>query len=103
MKKIDKVSAKRLEVFGAVEDRPGFVYAWVWYDVRKLRRLDDEEVREILFKKTLMLYPFAIIERQVSRVKAYGRTHFGIRDFAVIEVVLPLSPGLHLKKVSEEE
>ena len=87
-KKIDKLRAIDLTVFDKSEYdmHPAVLY----YDVRKLKRLSDDELTELIFEKTLKLYPFAIIDKRISRFKS--------KRTAVIEMWLPLSPALRITK-----
>ena len=86
-KKIDKVRAEELAV--CIEDprHPGVYVAQLWYDVRKLRRIKYDDLVEILFEKTLRLYPFAVIDKDISYLVASHR--------ACVLLHLPLYPGRH--------
>ena len=92
--KIDKIRAMDLIVFGNSMTSNGTYYAILNYDVGKLKRLSDDDLTELLFKKTLMLYPFAVIEKKATR--------FG-PNIAQISMLLPLAPGLRTKEVPEGE
>ena len=90
-KKIDKVRAIDIQISGPTLGEPGRFEAIVRYDVKKLRRTSDDELVDILFEKTMQLYPFAIISSCVNR---YRPTHT-----ATIMMHLPLSPYLKVKEV----
>ena len=93
MKKIDKIRALR---FVALEqNQDGRVVGLVQYDVKKLRRVQDDALKELLIEKTLRLYPFAIIGGEMSRFRAWGR--------AELLVCLPLSPSLRVSPVKTND
>ena len=94
-KAINKVRALELVAFNTVRDCPGTVYALVYYDVKKLRRLKHDELTEILFEKTLKLYPFAIVDKNINRFNAMG--------VAAVPVWLPLSPNVRLSETPNSE
>lgn len=90
MKKIDKLRAIDLAVFDSQPTLDGTYSAVLYYDVRKLKRLSDDELSSLIFNKTLKLYPFAVINSDANRFKS-KRTAF-------IEMYLPLSPALRVTK-----
>lgn len=92
-KKIDKVRAAELEVCSDSKAQNGMFYAQLWYDVRKLRRIKYDDLAEILFEKTLQLYPFAIVDKNISYLIASRR--------AMVQLILPLYPGLRITKDTE--
>lgn len=83
---IDKIVAKELIPIGYSAHQPDTLIARIRYDVRKLRRLSDDELSILLFEKTLRLYPFAIVDPTTMR-RYSKRT-------ANMQVGLPLSPEL---------
>lgn len=93
MKKIDKIRAIDLLVFGQDSAKPEMFFAHIRYDVSKLRRVSDEKLTAILFEKTLKLYPFAVINKEAKRFKS--------KRTAVMELWLPLSSKLRITKVIE--
>lgn len=95
MKKIDKVRAVELIPIAHAEENKNLVFATLEYDVRKLRRLDESELTEILFEKTLKLYPFAIVEKRLAWLKASG--------VAIVQMWIPVAPGMRIKVASEGE
>ena len=94
MKKIDKIRAIKFEA--ATQLHEGTVYGYVHYDISKLRFVKYEDLRELLFEKTLQLYPFAIVDRVVHYEDPYCKT-------ASMPVFLPLSPSLRLASEPEGE
>lgn len=93
-KKIDKVRAEELAVCREDQLHPGVYVAQLWYDVRKLRRIKYDDLVEILFEKTLQLYPFAVIDKNISYLVASRR--------ACVLLHLPLYPGMHITKVTKD-
>ena len=91
----DKAIPLALEVLAEEPRTPGMFLACVKYDIKKLRRVGVEDLTEMLFEKTLNLYPFAIINKKVMIFKA--------KHLAIIDVMLPLSPGMRITKVKEGE
>ena len=92
---IDKVRAIDLMVYESSRRADGIYYAVLYYDVRKLKRLSDDDLTEILFEKTLKLYPFAVINKCATRFKS--------KRTAIIEMHLPLNPDMRITKVPEGE
>lgn len=90
MKKIDKLRAIDLAVFDSHPTLDGTYLAVLYYDVRKLKRLSDDELSSLIFNKTLKLYPFAVINPDANR--------FNSKRTAFIEMYLPLSPALRVTK-----
>ena len=90
MKKIDKLRAIDLAVFDNYPTLDGTYLAVLYYDVRKLKRLSDDELSSLIFNKTLKLYPFAVINSDANRFKS--------KRTACIEMYLPLSPALRVTK-----
>ena len=90
MKKIDKVRAVALVPISVAEENKHMVLARLEYDVRKLRRLDEATLTEILFEKTLKLYPFAIVEKRLAWLMSHGS--------AAVQMWLPIAPGMLITK-----
>lgn len=93
-KKIDKLRALELVTSAQAGGRPGWHIAYACYDAKKLKHLNDSELTELVFEKTLKLYPFAIIEKRITRFTASG----GV----CMQMLLPLLPDLRTTKVQEE-
>lgn len=93
-KKLDKVRAEELEIYSEGELQHGMFYAHLWYDVKKLRRIKYDDLVEILFEKTLKLYPFAIVDKNISYLVASRR--------AMVPLILPLSPDLRITKTAND-
>lgn len=86
MKKTNKAIPLKLVPERYVGARPGVLLAHVVYDVKKLRRLNYEDLVEVLFEKTLRLYPFASVDKIIKYV--------GLdRKVAIIPVWMPLTKG----------
>lgn len=94
--KADKAIPLELVPVKYIDTRQTVLLAHIMYDVEKLRRVSHDELTEILFEKTIKLYPFASVDKIINYLDMARKT-------ALIPVWLHLSPGLHLKKVSEEE
>lgn len=88
MKKIDKIRA--VEFIPTFRAPDGTVYGEVVYDVRKLRRMPYADLRELLYEKTLRLYPFAIVDKILRWEDSYTEI------VACIPVGLPLSDILRV-------
>ena len=84
-KLIDKVRVVSLEP--VYKSNTGEILCRITYDVRKLRRMKLEMLESLLMEKTLNLYPFAIIHPGIG----CGVT----TDYAVMNIVVPLHPGMH--------
>ena len=92
-KPIDKVRAVDLTALEMSKTNDGMLLATIAYDVRKLRRMEDDDLTELLFEKTLKLYPFAIVDKRVSRLVASG--------VALMHLWLPLHPGMHTSPIQQ--
>ena len=84
-KPIDKVRAMSLTPWEKYGD--GSVLCLMEYDVRKIRRMKKDDIVDILFEKTLQLYPFAIVSRHAEISKELG--------VAYVRMRVPLHPGMH--------
>lgn len=93
MKKIDKIKAIKFQP--TFQTPRGDVYGYVEYDIKKIRRTGEDEMKALLFEKTLQLYPCSIIDDKVI-YEDFGRT-------AQYFITLPLSPWLRVSPVSEGE
>ena len=87
--KIDKISLIRFQAWKH-DAETGMVFAYAIYDVRKVWRLDYSELCDLIFEKTLQIYPFAIV---------IGKT-VGYADMtcktAQIAIAVPLSPNMRV-------
>ena len=94
-KYIDKIRAIELKPLHRVENRNDLFISSVEYDIKKLKRLSDDDVAALVFEKTLQLYPFAIVEKRgISRLKASG--------VSLVYLWLPLAAGIRLSGESGE-
>jgi hypothetical protein len=89
MKKIDK-KVEFIAFEPSAQDEEGNVYGVVTYNVRKLRRMKYTDLRELLYEKTLQIYPFAIVDKALYWDEPYTKY------VAMIPVKMPLSPKLRL-------
>ena len=94
MKKIDKIRAIKFQP--TFRHPGGEVYGYVHYDISKLRHTKYYDLIDLLFEKTLQVYPFAIVDRVVHYDDPWLKT-------ASMPVYLPLSPNLRLSPVPEGE
>lgn len=95
MKKSDKARVLELVPIRREESQPNTVLAQVKYDVSKLRRMGHEELTELLFHKTVKLYPFAIVDTEIYYQDITRKTAF-------IQLWLPLSPEIRLCETRKE-
>ena len=89
MKKIDK-KVEFIAFEPSVQDEEGNVYGVVTYNVRKLRRIKYTDLRELLYEKTLQIYPFAVVDKALYWDEPYTKY------VAMIPVKMPLSPKLRM-------
>lgn len=92
--KADKAIPLELVAIKRIETRPEIFLAHVMFGVEKLRRVSHSDLTEILFEKTLRLYPFAVVDKCIKYLDAERKT-------AVIPVWLPLTPTMQITKVQE--
>jgi len=93
--KADKAIPLELIPLGRLNVQPNMVKAKVKYDVKKLNRISHGALIEILFHKTVKLYPFAVVDTDIEYVEKP-------RKVAYIQVWLPVSKDIPLvKKVTE--
>jgi hypothetical protein len=90
MRKIDK--ARFVSLRASSQDENGVIHGHVVYDVRRLRRVKHDDLVELLYEKTLNLYPFAVVEREALWLDANT-------DAVSVRVHLPLSSNCRLMRV----
>ena len=91
--KADKAIPLTLVKIQQVEGHTDFILGQLLYDIRKLRRVDTDELTEILFQKTIDLYPFAVVDKAILR---------GYKQ-ALISLWIPTAPGTRIIKIAEGE
>lgn len=91
MKKEDKAIFKGL-VLNSVDEKSGCVFAYAEYNVKRLWWMEKDVLEELLFRKTLDAYPFAVINRGLTRGKG-GK--------AYIELYIFIPEGARLRKVGD--
>lgn len=101
MEKIDKVKAMSLLPMNFMAERPDMYLAQVMYDVSMLHRVSHSELTEILFEKTIKLYPFAVVDKCIQYLSAKRKT-------ALIYIQIPLSSAVRIstdikKDITHEE
>lgn len=96
MKKIDKIKFLRFQAFYH-DKNTGMVHAHAVYDVSKLRRVEYFELCDLVFEKTLQIYPFAIvIDKSVGWADACC-------DTVQIMIAIPLSTNVRTTVLEEAE
>ena len=90
LKTIDK--ALFLELKPLSQGEQGTVSAHIIYDVRRIRRIGFENVRDLLFDKTIDLYPFAVV---VKACIAYNDENYRT---VRVPVYLPLHQSVRLRQ-----
>lgn len=93
MNKPDK--ARVLGLVPIRREQSNLVSAQVVYDVSKLRRMGYAALAVLLFHKTVKLYPFAIVDTEITYQDIARKT-------ASIYVWLPLSPEIRLSETRKE-
>ena len=93
-KNIDKIRFIRFQAFSHDEES-GTVYAYAIYDVRKVRRVKYYDLCDLIFEKTLQIYPFAIV---VDKVVGWADASC---NTAQIIIGIPLSPNMRITKITE--
>ena len=94
--KSDKAIPLELVPIKRLETNPEIFLAHVMFGVEKLQRVSHSDLTEILFEKTLKLYPFAVVDKCIKYLDAERKT-------AVIPVWLPLTPTLQITKIPKGE
>ena len=92
----DKAIPLELVPVKRFEKQPDLFLAHVMFDVEKLRRVSHSDLTEILFDKTLKLYPFAVVDKCIKYLDVARKT-------AIIQVWLPLTPTLQITKIPKGE
>ena len=94
-KNIDKIRFIGFQAFEH-DDESGTVFAYAIYDVRKVRRMEYYDLCDLLFEKTLQIYPFAVvIDKSVGWADAHCRT-------AQMMIAIPLSPNMRIAKIPKD-
>ena len=85
--KSDKIKFIGFQAFKQ-DEQTGTVYAYAIYDVRKARRVEYFKLCDLIFEKTLQIYPFAVvIDKGVGWADAACNT-------VQIMIAVPLSPNI---------
>ena len=87
-----QIENKWEDILSLLETQYDIFLAHVMFGVEKLRRVSHSDLTEILFDKTLKLYPFAVVDKCIKYLDAERKT-------AVIPVWLPLTPKMQITKI----
>ena len=88
----DKAIPLYLDNIKQVDSVQTFIRANLKYDISKLRNIHTDDLTEILYQKTIDLYPFAAVEKIIFR---------GC-DEALNPLWIPIAPGTQLTKIEGE-
>jgi len=86
--KADKIKFIRFQAFKQ-DTHTGMVYAYAIYDVRKVRNLEYFKLCDLVFEKTLQIYPFAVV---IDKSVGWGDMHC---KTAQILIAIPLSASIY--------